>query len=697
MIRSGRASRALLLFAALSCDSGPTEPPVPVALVEVSGAPAEGILLVGATSQLSAVPRDAGGAALTRRITWASSDIAVARVSANGLVTALAPGVVLVTAEADGEIGAIALSIRVSVPVPSAAAPAPVTTALLGNSLQLTLPPGATTVPTLTVGRAAIVTNDTRILTQTAFVIGPIGAVFTTPATAEVAVNLTAIPPARRAGLRLYRVDALGNLEAVLASAPDLTRGVVVATLTRTGTYVVIVPGDPALLFDLEGTSRRVEIGTAVPGIGVIARDAAGNPVPGASVVFSVVGGSGQVLGDSIAVTNTEGEATIPGEWVVGPAKGNYQLRARVVGTTLSVLFQATAFAPAVAVEILSAPTAGLSGLALSEPTIVRLRDTFGDQAEVTQDVSLALIGGSGTLDGTTTSLAVLGGVIFQGQRIIGAGTYRIVASSAGLAPDTTAEIVITQALASLAILTQPAGAQSGLPFTTQPVLELRDHAGARLAGGTAVVTADGHGVGTLFGTRSVAAVDGIVTFTDLAIEGVGSTQINFLGSSPSGPLNVMSSELTVAPAPPGIRLLVGGGPVRNANVGQLFGVTASMDLSNRGGANLVEIDVTLQWDPARFAYFGNSNAPWRDSENVEAVITVDVSQVASGSIRFTGTSTNATLASFSAGLLLLETLATASPVESTITAIVHKATSSAATPVPITILPMRVSIYPQP
>ncbi len=210
-------------------------------------------------------------------------------------------------------------------------------------------------------------------------------------------------------------------------------------------------------------------------------------------------------------------------------------------------------------------------------------------------------------------------------------------------------------------------------------------------------MTANGHGVGTLFGTRSVAAVDGIVTFTDLAVEGVGSTQINFTGGSAGGPLNVMSNELTVAPAPPGIRLLVGGGPIRDANVGQLFGVSAAMDLSNRGGANLVEIDVTLQWDPARFAYFNNSNAPWRDSENVEAVITVDVSQVASGSIRFTGTSTNATLASFSAGLLLLETLATESPVESTITAIVHKATSAAATPVPITILPMRVSIYPQP
>ncbi|MEQ1691330.1 MAG: Ig-like domain-containing protein [Gemmatimonas sp.] len=74
---------------------------VPVASVQVS--PPSSALLLGATQQLTAVARSAGGATLVgRTVTWISGAPNVASVSANGLVTGLAPGVAIVVAMIDG-------------------------------------------------------------------------------------------------------------------------------------------------------------------------------------------------------------------------------------------------------------------------------------------------------------------------------------------------------------------------------------------------------------------------------------------------------------------------------------------------------------------------------------------------------------------------------------------------------------------
>ncbi len=693
-IRS-RAAALAALFLAIACAGGPTEPSTPVARVDVSGAPSENVLLVGATVQLQAVPREAGGAALERRVSWSSTDAGIATVSATGLVTAVSSGVVGIAAEAGGETGAVGIAVRVAVTVPPAGAPAPVTTSLLNNSLSLSIPPGATAAPSLTVGRALIITNDTRILTATAFAIGPATITFSSPVIAEVSVNLAAIPAAKRAGLRIFRVSATGDVEGIAGGSVDLGRSVVVAPLASAGTYVVIVPGDPTILQHAEGSSRRVPVGTAVPGIGVIARDATGNPVPGASIEFSIEGATGSIVGDTIALTDLTGRADLPGEWIAGPAKGTYLLRARVLGTPLSVGFTATAFAPAVAVRITGAPTTGLSGVMLVGAIPVEIVDAQGERAELTQQVTLSLIGGTGTLAGTTVETAVLGGAIFQGQTISGPGTYRFVVSSAGLLPDTSDAVAITQQVAFVELRTQPGGAVSGVPFTTQPVVELLDNARLPVSDGTSEVVASLLGSGQLLGTRTVSAVNGVATFTNLAIEGAGTTTINFTTSTPDGPENVVSGDVVVAPAPPGVRILVGAQLVRDATPNQSFGVPINVDLSNRGTANVRSLDVTLTWDPARFEYQDRFTGTWTDSAGGGSTVTVDDSQVAAGILRFTGSTPGGTIASFILGQPILRTLGTASQVETTITVVVNAATDAAGAPLNITVLPMTVTVYP--
>ena len=109
---------------------------VPVASVSVSLAASS--LTVGATSQATAVTRDASNKVLTgRTVTWSSSNTAVATVNSSGLVTALDVGTATITATSEGQIGNAVLTVT-AVPVAS------VSVSLAASSLTV----GATTQAT---------------------------------------------------------------------------------------------------------------------------------------------------------------------------------------------------------------------------------------------------------------------------------------------------------------------------------------------------------------------------------------------------------------------------------------------------------------------------------------------------------------------------------------------------------------------
>src|SRR5437867_4536154 len=93
---------------------------VPVAAVTVS--PATATVFVGATTQLTATPKDAAGNVLTgRAVTWTSSNAAFVTVSATGLVTGVAAGSVTITATSEGKSGSASV--------------------IVGQTLQLTATP----------------------------------------------------------------------------------------------------------------------------------------------------------------------------------------------------------------------------------------------------------------------------------------------------------------------------------------------------------------------------------------------------------------------------------------------------------------------------------------------------------------------------------------------------------------------------
>src|SRR5690606_15020845 len=101
--------------------------------VEVS--PPATLLYPGQSAQLTAIPLDAAGNALTRAVRWTSSQPAVATISPVGVVYALTSGTATIQAELDGVRGTAQLTVQ---PAVGTVTLVPlVSTILLGETLQL--------------------------------------------------------------------------------------------------------------------------------------------------------------------------------------------------------------------------------------------------------------------------------------------------------------------------------------------------------------------------------------------------------------------------------------------------------------------------------------------------------------------------------------------------------------------------------
>ncbi len=103
----------LVIAAVLACgEEEMTAPSAVVAVVEVSPA-LDTLVALGATLQLQAVARDAGGATISgRTFLWSSSNPGVATVTNTGLVTAVATGTATIRAETGGVFGTATTVVR---------------------------------------------------------------------------------------------------------------------------------------------------------------------------------------------------------------------------------------------------------------------------------------------------------------------------------------------------------------------------------------------------------------------------------------------------------------------------------------------------------------------------------------------------------------------------------------------------------
>jgi hypothetical protein len=286
-------------------------------------------------------------------------------------------------------------------------------------------------------------------------------------------------------------------------------------------------------------------------------------PVAGQAQATAIVrDANGAILDREVSWSSNSNAVTVSATGgVTGVAIGLASITASADGesgsASLSVVAPPATGASQLAVSRQAA--GAVDGAAFTTQPTVQLRDAAGAVvATSSAAVTAALASGTGTLGGTLTVSAVSGVARFTDLRITGTGAHTLSFTSAGIPSVSSSSFVVAAAAppppaaaTQLAVTRQPAGAVDGAAFTTQPLVQVRDAAGVVVAGASAAVTASiASGPGTLGGTLTVTAVNGVATFTDLRITGTGAHTLRFSATGLTAATSA-SVSVTVAQAPP--------------------------------------------------------------------------------------------------------------------------------------------------
>ncbi len=323
-VRSVRAA-VLALLVAVACSS--PEAPIPVATVTVS--PSTGAVIVGTTQSFSAAIRDGAGNALSgRTVAWSSSNASIASMTSAGLLTAVAPGTVVVTAASEGRAGTAAVTV-LPIPVASLTITPGSASLIAGRTQQFSATPldargnalSGRTITWVTNSATTATIDATGLLTT----IAP-GSVTVTAGSegqsVTAQVNVLPVPVATVLVTPGSANLVAGTTQQLTALTRDATGGTLtgrfitwssdtpaIATIDALGLITAVSPGVAAMAASSEGQSGSATI-TVTPGSGgpTITSITPASLQPGTNVFINGVG-----FGD----TNAANAVTIGG--VVAP------------------------------------------------------------------------------------------------------------------------------------------------------------------------------------------------------------------------------------------------------------------------------------------------------------------------------------------------------------------------------------------
>lgn len=203
-------------------------------------------------------------------------------------------------------------------------------------------------------------------------------------------------------------------------------------------------------------------------------------------------------------------------------------------------------------------PASGTGGSAIAPAVVVSVLDATGAVVtSATTSITISLTAGSGAtgaaLGGTLTSTAVAGVATFSNLTIDKVGTgYTLTAAASGLTSATSAAFAVTPgAPAKLAFAVQPTATNGGSAIAPTIQVAIQDLGGNTVTTATNSVTVSLTGGGTgaiLSGTKTVAAIAGIATFTGLSIDKVGTT--NQITAAATGLTSATSNAFAVVTGP---------------------------------------------------------------------------------------------------------------------------------------------------
>lgn len=369
----------------------------------------------------------------------------------------------------------------------------------------------------------------------------------------------------------------------VLAGTTPGTARIEAALLTgQTDTALLTVraPASQLAVVSGNGQTGTVAAPLAQPAV-VVALDAAQTPVPGATVIWSVTGGTGTVAPET-TITDTAGRAQAG--WTLGTSTSVPQiLQAALQGTAATVSFTATATAgPPARLGFAVEPSTTVALDTITPAPEVAALDQFGNVATgFTGAIQLAILNNpaQGTLLGPTSVNAGNGVAQFIDLSIDNVGSgYTLEATGAGLAPDTSVAFDIIAAGGLVSWINAAGGNWSnGANWSTGTVPATGDSVAIALDG-TYTVTLD---VSDTVAFLTVGAASGIQT---LSAAGRSFGTLDGLTVGPNGRADLTNSTVN-GPGP----LTVQTGAVVTSTGSTFTGdvdVQGTLRLGHQGGVN---------------------------------------------------------------------------------------------------------------
>ncbi len=289
-----------------------------------------------------------------------------------------------------------------------------------------------------------------------------------------------------------------------------------------------------------------------------------------------------------VTASRAAGSGTLQGTVTVTAASGvaTFTNLSHNVATNISIQFNSgtlnsatsggIAVSPAAAIRLTIAvqPSAtATAGVTFAQQPSVRIEDQFGNlrSGDNSTVVTAARAAGSGTLQGTTSLPAANGIVSFSDLSHNAATNITIAFTSSGLASATSGTIAVSAGSADhLTIQSQPsASATAGVVFAQQPKVRIEDSFGNLISGdnSTVVTATRAAGSAALQGNTSQTAINGLVSFTNLAYNLAETISISFA----TGSLTGTTSSNVVVSAGPANRLTIQSQPSPTSTAGVAF------------------------------------------------------------------------------------------------------------------------------
>jgi hypothetical protein len=226
-------------------------------------------------------------------------------------------------------------------------------------------------------------------------------------------------------------------------------------------------------------------------------------------------------------------------------------------GGSVTVAFQVNCVAPAATqLAFTVQPSNATAGSPISPAVQVTARDASGNVATSYSGTITIALGANPTgttLSGTLTQSAVNGVATFSNLSLTKVGSgYTLTASASGLTGSTSGSFSIAAASASTLVFTvQPTDVQTGTSISPAVQVTARDAYGntaTSFNGSMTMAIGQNPGGGTLSGTRTVTAVNGVGTFSDLKIDRAGNGYTLQVGAS--GLTGAASAQFNVKQKP---------------------------------------------------------------------------------------------------------------------------------------------------